>query len=209
MLPGKLLATCLLLAATAPARCDVVNAAPPPSVTGNGELLIGAWEPDKPVVAVFRGIPFAAPPVARFRRADQRRRRPGLGVPLQPPAAAVMDYGLAFARHGDPDVAGRPVSPTYTRGQPGVQDLGTENQDRRCGRSETLRAVDAEHRASRHRPALGQRRFQRPGQGWNLVLGRSRTVAVSARSHPAIRIAARDHVDPSLGVDHDCSRGLG
>lgn len=46
--------------------------------------------------------------------------------------AAVMDFWLAFARHGDPNVAGRPFWPAYTRRQPGVLELGAE-----------VRAVDA------------------------------------------------------------------
>jgi hypothetical protein len=37
--------------------------------------------------------------------------------------AAVMDYWLAFARRGDPNVAGCPFWPVYTRRRPDVLEL--------------------------------------------------------------------------------------
>jgi para-nitrobenzyl esterase len=40
--------------------------------------------------------------------------------------AAVMDYWLAFARRGDPNVAGRSFWPVYTRGRPDVLELDVE-----------------------------------------------------------------------------------
>ena len=38
-----------------------------PIVYANGEELHGAWEPGSEGIAVFRGVPFVAPPVANLR----------------------------------------------------------------------------------------------------------------------------------------------
>jgi para-nitrobenzyl esterase len=51
-----------------------------PRVRANGEVLVGAWDDRVLSVAVFRGIPFAAPPVGqlRWRAPEPHRARPGI-----------------------------------------------------------------------------------------------------------------------------------
>jgi para-nitrobenzyl esterase len=88
-----------------------------PVVHANGEELHGAWVGDEGLIAVFRGVPFAAPPVASLRwRAplpNTRRSGPQAATEFAPAcmqgphitnwyAAVADDFG-----HG-PDAVGRP-----------------------------------------------------------------------------------------------------
>jgi para-nitrobenzyl esterase len=70
---------CLVLATLLIARPGACGHESPPVGTANGETLSGAWEAGKPAVAVFRGIPFAAPPEGRMRWRAPAPHRPRSG----------------------------------------------------------------------------------------------------------------------------------
>ncbi len=56
-----------------------------PVVHANGEELHGAWEDGNDEVAVFRGVPFAAPPIAELRW-----RAPVANLPRSGPQVIVI-----------------------------------------------------------------------------------------------------------------------
>jgi len=88
-----------------------------PVVFANGEELHGAWEDDEGRIAVFKGVPFAAPPVDDLRWRAPRPNTPRTGPQLAAEfASACMQTSYStdwYARvaaafgHG-PEVAARP-----------------------------------------------------------------------------------------------------
>lgn len=113
---ARLLGGCLLLAAPLFDGAGL-SAAPPPSVRANGEQLTGAWAPGEPAVAVFRGVPFAAPPVGpgRWRAPADHRPRSGpqratefAPACMQGPGGVDWYVGVAAAFGHGPEVVGRP-----------------------------------------------------------------------------------------------------
>lgn len=88
-----------------------------PAVVANGEELTGDWEGEESRIAVFRGIPFAAPPVddLRWRAPQPSVPRPSLQTAVEfAPACMqgphITNWYAGVARdfgHG-PDAVGRP-----------------------------------------------------------------------------------------------------
>jgi para-nitrobenzyl esterase len=66
-----------------------------PHVVANGELLQGTYAEDAPTVAVFRGIPFAAPPTGDLRWREPQPPQPRSGT-LQATAFAPACYQDAY-----------------------------------------------------------------------------------------------------------------
>ena len=84
-LPTAALAACLSVAGcTEPTRGA-------PTVTAGGELLVGAHGTRHPRVAIFRGVPFAAPPVG-----ERRWRAPEPPVPRAGPRRATTFAAACF-----------------------------------------------------------------------------------------------------------------
>lgn len=91
----------------------------PPEVNANGELLQGEWDERNPEIAVFRGIPFAAPPVAglRWKAPEPHSARSGTVkairfAPACPQGDFVVDWYARLAAtfgHG-PEVVQRPLA---------------------------------------------------------------------------------------------------
>lgn len=108
-----LLLSCLLLQASISAAAE--NSMP--LVKANGEELFGEWSDRSQQVAVFRGIPFAAPPTAGLRwRATQphtprsgRQEAVSFGPGcMQGPGGVDWYVGVAEAFGHGPEVVGRP-----------------------------------------------------------------------------------------------------
>ncbi|HMB59936.1 MAG TPA: carboxylesterase family protein [Xanthomonadales bacterium] len=102
-------ALCLLMACS--------PSVPPPEVSTNGESLRGEWVDGEDSVAVFRGVPFAAPPTGdmRWRAPREHQARPGLQKATEFAPACMQgqhivdwytDVAEAFG-HG-PEVVGHP-----------------------------------------------------------------------------------------------------
>jgi len=117
MNPEKPLAALLLAVSFMLSGCSQDEASGP-VVHANGEELHGAWENSEGNIAVFRGVPFAAPPVG-----DLRWRAPREHIPRKGPQSATefasgcmqttysTDWYARVAAafgHG-PEVAARPV----------------------------------------------------------------------------------------------------
>jgi para-nitrobenzyl esterase len=111
------LTACLVLATLLIARPGACGHESPPVAAANGETLSGAWEAGKPAVAVFRGIPFAAPPEGRMRWRAPAPHRPRIGpqqatefAPACMQGTGGVDWyvGVAAAFGQGPEVVGRP-----------------------------------------------------------------------------------------------------
>ena len=90
---------------------------PAPEVMANGETLQGAWTGSAEDIAVFKGVPFAAPPVGdlRWRAPRPHQPRPGMQAAQEfAPACMQTDYivdwyaRVAVAFGNKADVVGRP-----------------------------------------------------------------------------------------------------
>lgn len=90
----------------------------PPEVVANGETLQGDWDEQLPTVAVFRGIPYAAPPVGDLRWRAPQAHATRTGTVLAVNFAAVCPQGdyivdwyakVAAAYGHGPEVVQRPV----------------------------------------------------------------------------------------------------
>lgn len=110
------LALCLFLALSGPALAAAPQAVAP-VVSAGGEQLRGAWEDGQTPVAVFRGVPFAAPPVGELRWRAPRPHLPRPGIQSATRFAPACMQGssgvdwyveVAAAFEQGPEVVGRP-----------------------------------------------------------------------------------------------------
>ncbi|HET6565985.1 MAG TPA: carboxylesterase family protein [Xanthomonadales bacterium] len=90
----------------------------PPQTTANGESLHGTWDESNSTVAVFRGVPFAAPPVGNLRWRAPQPHTPRSGTVAAEQFAAACPQGdyivdwyaqLAEAFGSSAEVVQRPV----------------------------------------------------------------------------------------------------
>jgi para-nitrobenzyl esterase len=89
----------------------------PPRIHANGEWLTGAWEGDSGNIAVFKGVPYAAPPLGDLRWRPPRPYSPptdARSATKFAPACMQDNYlvkwyqGVATAMGHSPEVVGRP-----------------------------------------------------------------------------------------------------
>jgi para-nitrobenzyl esterase len=113
--PGTLAMWTVVIAGLVLGACT--KSPPAPEVTAGGETLQGAWAGVGGDIAVFKGIPFAAPPVGdlRWRAPRPHQPRQGAQAALEfAPACMQTDYivdwyaRIAVAFGNDAGVVGRP-----------------------------------------------------------------------------------------------------
>jgi len=113
--PGKFVLWALVIAGLILGACT--KSPPAPEVMANGETLQGSWAGDGGDIAVFKGVPFAAPPIGdlRWRAPTPHQPRPGPQTAREfAPACMQTDYivdwyaRIAVAFGNAADVVARP-----------------------------------------------------------------------------------------------------